>query len=237
MKTKKNTILFLIYNIIIFFITHHLMIYLHEWTHGLFAWLGGYKSSPFAIYYGKDWLTLWDINEAVDYSKILSDGKNGWMALIALSPTIMEAIYFLIALKVLSLPAIKKRTLLYSFFFWFSLFSLAEFYSYIPIRTLSGEGDIYNFLYASHLSYGWVLIPGTLFVIWGVYRLFFVEPFSRNLQIHTKIGRFFTYLFIVALFFGYYGGVGFLHPYPIDHLLSLISWILIPILMILLLVV
>ncbi len=50
----------------------------------------------------------------------------------------------------------------------------------------------------------------------------------KVLRINSKAGQWAFLSANILLFFGYYGAVGFMEPYPIDQKLSLISWILIP---------
>ena len=221
---------------LIAFIAHHAMVYFHEWIHGTVAWLTGYKSHPFAIHYGEKWFTLWDIDEAVPYQQILADGKPSVMAAIAIAPLIFQALLFILGLKLLNMSSIQNRRWVFAFLFWMTFFQLAEIYCYIPIRTFAPKDDVFNFLLATGLSPWFVAIPGTLFVLWGVYRLLTFEVFRACdcLQITSKVGRVTFVLATVLLFFGYYGAVGFTMPDEISHTLSLASWALVPITLILL---
>ena len=209
------------------------MTFMHEWTHGLIAWLGGYKSSPFAIHYSSNWWTLWGIDEAVPYQTILSAGKKGLVAAIAIAPMIDGFIFFLIGLKLLSLQSIQKRWVLFSFVYWWTWMEIAEIYSYIPIRTFAQQDDIYNFLHATGLSPWLVFILGTPLVIWGYQKMIRVEEdrACRILAIRRKWGRF-MFLFITLMIgFWYYGGIAFIFVYPEikGNILSWISLALIPI--------
>lgn len=217
--------------ILIGFIAHHTTIYFHEWVHGTVAWLTGYKSHPFAIHYGERWFTLWDIDEAVPYHQILADGKPAVMAAIALAPMIFQAILFILGLQLLSMPNIQKKRWVFAFVFWMTFFQLADLYCYIPIRTFAPKDDIFNFLFATGLSPWIVAIPGSLFVVWGIYRLLSFEVFRACdcLKITSKAGRAAFIVAIVLLFFGYYGAIGFTMPNEMSHMLSKISWALVPI--------
>src|SRR5262245_48146925 len=64
----------LVFSIVLLFllwVAHHIAVYVHEWTHASVAWAAGYKNSPFAIHYGTEWVTLWDIHEDVPYENII----------------------------------------------------------------------------------------------------------------------------------------------------------------------
>lgn len=198
---------FLLITILIIFCAHHLMIYVHEWIHGTVAWLGGYKTTPFDIHYGEKWITLLDIDEMVDYPQLLAKGKNGLSAAIAITPTLVGMILFLFGLWLLHNHSIQRKKWIFSFCYWFTLFELSEVYAYIPIRTFAKYGDIYNFLLAMNLSPWTVFIPGTLFVIWGIYHFLSLEAprASKVLNIPSKSGRFFFLFATLIFFFGYWG--------------------------------
>lgn len=221
---------FVILLLCIGFLAHHAMIYFHEWIHGTVAWLTGYKAHPFDIHYGEQWFTLWDIEEAVPYPQILADGKPLVMAAIAIAPLIVQAILFIWGLKLLNTPKIQQRRWLFAFVFWMTFFQLAEIYCYIPIRTFAPKDDIFNFLFATGLSPWLVAIPGTFFVLWGIYRLLTFEVFRAcdYLKITSKVGRVAFVLTLVLLFFGYYGAIGFTMPDEASHTLSTISLGLVP---------
>jgi hypothetical protein len=207
------------------------MVYFHEWVHGTAAWLTGYKSHPFAIHYGEQWFTLWDIDEAVPYQKILADGRPSVMAFIAISPIVCQALVFILGLHLLKNLNIQKRRWLFALTYWFTFFELAEIYAYIPIRTFAPKGDVYNFLLTTELSPWIVAIAGTLFVIWGIYRMLVIEVPRACccLHISSKAGYAAFLITTVCIFFGYYGGVGSWMPDPTSQMLTKISWIMVPI--------
>lgn len=214
--------------LVILWVAHHSAVYIHEWTHGTVAWLTGYKSSPFAIHYGSKWFTLWDIDDAVAYDQILADGKPGVVAAIAIAPLLLQAVLFLVGLKLVQRAAFNRWA--YTFVYWFTLFEICEIYAYIPIRTFTPHADVYHFLYATGLSPWVVAIPGTLFAFWGIRRMLVIEaPQACSiLAIKSKVGQWAFLSANILLFFGYYGAVGFMEPYSIDQNLSLISWAFIP---------
>lgn len=224
----KGIIVFL-YLLVALFVAYHAAVYIHEWTHGTVAWICGYKSSPFDIHYGTEWIALLDIDQNVNTAKIFADGRPNVVAAIAIAPTLLGAALFLVGLKLLHKRVFQGKWV-FPYLYWFTLIWLAEFYGYIPIRTFAGEPnksqDVFDFLLAMNWSPWAVAIPGTLFVIWGVYRFFWKEfPSScHSMEIHSKWGRSVLLFFSLLYMFGYTGGVGFTEPYRIAHLLSLVSW-------------
>jgi hypothetical protein len=109
---------------------------------------------------------------------------------------------------------------------------IAEIYSYIPVRTFAERDDIFNFLRATGFSPWVVLIPGTLFVAWGLQRMIRVEEpkACKILQLEGKIDRFAFLLITLLICFWYYGGFAFIFVYPgiIKNIFSWISLVLIP---------
>lgn len=217
---------FALFLFVLLFISHHMMVYIHEWTHGFVAWLAGYKNSPFDIHYGVRWFTLWDIDEAVNYRQIYADGKSYMVAWIAIAPMLLQMILFPIGLKILSLSRIQKIWWLFAFFYFFTLVILAEIYCYIPIRTFSQTDDMFNFLTATGRSPWVIAVPGTLYVIWGMYNILTrqVHRAYSSLHISTKSGRFTFKLATLVIFFGYFGAVGFTKPDIVSRSLSWTSW-------------
>lgn len=214
--------------LVILWIAHHTSVYIHEWTHSTVAWLTGYKNSPFAIHYGSDWLTLWDIDEAVSYEQLLADRKLGVMAAIAITPLLLQAVLFLVGLRWLQRTYLNRW--IFAFVYWFTLLEICEVFSYIPIRTFTQHGDVYHFLYATGISPWFIAIPGTLFAFWGVHRMLVREaPYACSvLAINSKTAKWAFLSANILLFFGYYGAVGFMTPYCIDQRLSFISCVFIP---------
>jgi len=220
--------------VIVIFLAHHLSMLLHEWTHGTFAWIFGYKTNPFAIYYG-DW-TLLDAWELVDYKAILAKGKGWIVAIIGISPIIVGATLYLIGIKVLSIPKIKNIKLLWYFLFWFTLSNLGQVLDYVPVRTFTNysngllDGDIGHFLQGLHLSPWVIFFPGTIFVIIAIWEFFKVEV--PQLYAVMEISSFHRkwYLLVVLLYlFAWYGASGF-HSSAISKDFSRLSILMIPIL-------
>jgi hypothetical protein len=232
MSRKVGKTPFWVATAILIILSHHVMTFLHEYTHGFAAWLGGYKSNPFDIHYQCNWITLWGIDEAVPYREILAAGKNGLTATIAIAPMIDGFIFFLIGLKLLSLPKFQKRWMLFSFVFWFTVNEIGEIYSYIPVRTFFGRDDIFNFVQATGLSPWVVFIVGTPFVVWGLQRMIRIEELraSTVLRIEGKVGRFMFLFIVLMICFWYYGGMAFVFVYPqiVTYPLCWISLALIP---------
>lgn len=210
------------------FLAHHTVVYLHEWTHGFVAWISGYKTSPFHIHYGSEWLTLWDIDESVNYQKIYADGKATVVAVIAIAPVLLQVLLTTLGLRILKSTSVQKNRRLFLITFLMTFFFLAETYAYVPIRTFSQSEDIYNFLTATSLSPWSIAIPGTLFVFWGALSFFklILPRLFATLKIEKSRSQFCVKLTMLFILLGYYGGVGFIKDDSMSHALSQTSWMI-----------
>ncbi|WP_126720610.1 hypothetical protein [Lucifera butyrica] len=221
--------------IITIFLAHHLSMLLHEWTHSTIAWIYGYKASPFDIYYG-DW-TLLSAWELIDYKSILAEGKGKIVSIIAISPIILGGILYLLGVMLLSKRQIKNNKILWYFLFWFTLSNLGQVLDYIPIRTFTAyhdgllRGDIGHFIQGLNLSPWIVFIPGTLFVVMGVWEVLKFEV-SRAYVVmgvsDLRTRKRLLFLVLAYLFF-WYGSSGF-HVSFISDVFSCISILAVPVL-------
>jgi hypothetical protein len=215
------------------FVAHHLSCLLHEWTHDTVAWLFGYKKGPFDIYYG-DW-TLLHVDEDVDYKRILSDGRDGVMSLIAIAPIILGGVLLLIGVALTRLQQIQRLRLLWYFLFWFMVSNLGQVLDYIPIRTFVTysdgilRGDIGHFVQGLHISPWAVFFPGTVFVVAGVFWLLRYElPRTYVVMGSTQTPRTVILAFALVYLFFYFGMAGWTYSFP-SRVLGLVSLTLIPV--------
>lgn len=225
-----NQIITLFLHLIFIFIALHIVVYIHEWTHGIVAWLFGYKSSPFDIYYGNDWIFLSDINEAVNYPSIYADQKKYVVGLIAIAPMLIDACLFILGLFFIKKWNVLKSRLAAFLIYWITLMALADIYAYIPIRTFAKSEDIFNFCHSTGISNFAVAFTGGAFVCWGFFQFFW--KLRDKIHIQMKIENVWSHqsllLLSLFLFFVYFGGVGFLQPNTTAHFLSFFSWALFP---------
>lgn len=228
----KKSLQFWLLTVVMILLAHHVMTFLHEWTHSFIAYLTGYKNAPFDIQYPTNWITLWGIDEAVPYDQIVGESRYGLAAIIAIAPMISGGIFFIIGLCLLSFPYIQRKSWCFSFIYWWTLMEIAEIYSYIPVRTFAPRDDIFIFLQTTKFSPWVVLIPGTLFAGWGLQRMIRVEGANvcEFFYLEGKVHRFMFLLITLLVCFWYYGGFAFIFVYPgvVYNIFSWISLILIP---------
>ena len=157
-----------------------LAVFLHEWLHGLLAWVFGYKTSPFAITYGGFSLgnILWQqVDQNVNDSAIALIGHPYIAGIILVAPPMLING----GLGFLSLWILTRKKITN---YWFSLFvyffmlwNIGEFYSYGCLRSFSSHADVGLFLQYFDLSPWVVFAPCLYLCLWAYYIIFVkVQP-------------------------------------------------------------
>jgi hypothetical protein len=87
-KLTADNIRFALKTFFLVLFTHAIAFLLHECTHSFLAWIGGFKSNPLALDYGrptlKNSILLGEVEENVDYKQIIASGNGIWGGVIAL---------------------------------------------------------------------------------------------------------------------------------------------------------
>jgi len=164
MKLKN---IFITFFIVI--VSYYLCVLPHEWSHGLIAWLLGFKTSPFHVRYGG--LLLLHCDESVPYDKILASGLGTQAALIGIAGITYNAFMVLLSFLCLNWNEVNNRPIAHRFFYWFATFNLCPIIGYIPNGTFSTEGDVGRFVTGLHISPWFIFIPGTFLVSYLVFNL------------------------------------------------------------------
>ncbi len=227
--TQTRKILYLLLNVLIVWIAFDSAILIHEWTHGFVAWLNGAKSNPFNIFYG-DW-TLLNVDEDVDYPSLLKAGRNWAVACIAISPIILNLLLTLFSFNLMKKKSMQAKKLTYAFLLWFSAFNLAEFFSYIPIRTFTTHADIFNFNHALNNS-PWVIgiIGGLCAILLIAYFFLKMLPMAYKVLHINKLWVRIIYLLAMLFIFFIIGGYrGAEHYGSISAIMGTVSIIMIPV--------
>ena len=222
-------------------LSHYLAVFPHEYAHSFMAWFLGYKSNPFALDYGgTSWLNillLAHIDENVNYSIIYSSGHPVYVSLIAFAGSgIANGLLFILSYFLLKNKKVKQKPYLFYFIFLFNLMNLGNFYDYVPIRTFSKSGDVYNFVTGLNIS-PWLvyIIIGYLvaFLIWQFFTKTLISAFV-NLDITTTTLRASLMIVSVCILFGFFGGFPYVYFIgqkiigDITYFLSATSFLAIP---------
>lgn len=210
---------------------HHLMVLFHEWSHSLVGWWFGVKAHPFDIYYG-DW-TLFHAEEDIDYEPLFQSSSPWQASLIAGAALLMNGFLFLLSRRGLHQSARRQQPFLTQACFWFTVFNLAELFSYLPLRAFSSGGDV------GHVETGlgipaWLgFVIGTPLIAWQLVGLLTNDLPTTYRVIGLKhVGSTIGYTSLtVSIIFGLYGSAplfyyGLLAPQTRWSLVSAVLWIL-----------
>ena len=208
-------LIFLVVTLLYFILTHYIALFAHEWTHGTVAWIFGYKSNPFNIYYGidkwKDLIIFPNVDEAVNYLGISFSGHPYIAGIIAITPPVItNGGLFLVFSYLSSFKSLQKRPWLYYFIFWLVIMNLGNWLDYIPVRTFSTHADIGNFIKGFGMSPWWVYIIGTYILIFFLWHFFKIQiPRAYEIMnINSTAGRAILLFIVLVTLFYFFGGTG-----------------------------
>ncbi len=220
-----------------FWITHYMAVFPHEFAHGLFASLFGFKNHFWQITYGgTSWpnlLFLVHIDQNVNNAAIHAAGKDWLIALIAFAgPGFGNGLTYGLSLWLLSMPSVKSRPCLFYFFFWWNVNSIGNFLDYVPSRTFASHGDMGLITYGLHISPWWLMFVlgyPIIFVVWHFYSNTLLKTYTV-LQLNSKIAQLALLAAVSYLLFALYGAVGQYGYGSISNFVSLLStWLVGPV--------
>lgn len=237
-KTVSISPIKLIFLTVIFILlSHYLIVFIHEYSHAVTAWLLGYKNSPFDINYGgTSWsnlLLLSDIDQKVNNDLIYSLGHPGHVALIAFAGPGIVIVLFFITLWLIQINKIKTHPYLLYFLFFCNLWCIGGTYAYVPVRTFTLQGtmvDVLDIEQALHISPWWIyFFIGYLvvFMMWQFFSKILISIYTY-VNISSTTARASLMIICVLLLFGYCGLAGFWNHGEISHFISVTSIFAIP---------
>lgn len=171
--TIGNSIQIFMSNLIAIVVAYYVAILLHEWGHGTVAWLYGVKSSPFDVQYG-GWLLL-HADENVTYTNLINSGRGVAAALIGIAGASVSLILAMISFILLSRISLQNHRATFIFTYWFLIINMIPLVQYFSISTFSSEGDVGRFIHGLNISGWYVFIPGTVFIIFSLWKILTIE--------------------------------------------------------------
>ncbi len=217
---------------------YYICICLHEWGHGTAAWLYGVKSSPFAVNYG-GWALL-HVDENVDYDTLMANRHGVAAAIIGICGPAVSVIMFILSLLCLKQKGVQRHIVFYSFCFWVLIIDMTPILQYFMLTPFSSEGDTGRFVIGLNISPLWIFIPGALFVIFGLTRIFHTEvprayaviPIKSNLGRRALLlmSLIFIFIWIYLMSFNPLTDPGSSEK---SKIAALLSFLMVPILLIL----
>jgi len=223
--------LFIIVNLLLFWLLHAIAFFSHEFAHSFTAFILGWKKNPLALNYGDatpgNILLQLNIDENVDYAPIFSSNNGVIAAIIAVAGMLIGngLIDYPIA-RIGLQRAIENNTRVWGlFFFWFWVTCVGNFISYVPVRTFSPHGDMHTVCEGLHCQ-PWLIaivlgIPLVYFLIHFVVKIL---PAAVSWLYPAQTGK---QVFIIVLtslvLFGFYGIAGIAGQGPEAHIMSVLS--------------
>lgn len=96
--------------------------------------------------------------------------------------------------------------------FWFLFMQLANVYDYVPIRVAASDGDVRQWIRATHMSPYVVYIVVGYLVLWAVvdlYRKVLPDTLAAS-RVDASAGRAIVLVIVTVIFFGYFAAPGLL---------------------------
>lgn len=212
---------------VILLLTHYVAVIPHEFAHSITAWLLGIKPEPGNITWGGSSLTnvllLWDINENIDYTAAFAAGKGAAVAVVAFAgPGLINGGFYLLSRSMIMRPWFAARPVASYVLFWFLWINLANVYCYVPLRTISDDGDVHHFLLGTGLSPWWVYGVVGVLVLVGM-----VDAYRRVLPHAAAVSGFSTptlrailLILTTLLMFAYYALPALWESDPVSQFLG-----------------
>ncbi len=169
----ENPILIFLQNLVAAIIAYYIALLLHEWGHGVVAWLYGLKHSPFDIQYG-GWF-LQNADEHVDYDMLFNMGRNFAAGLIGIAGPIVSVTLVIICLILLNHKSFQHNSVKFIFIYWLLVINMIPTIQYFTVSTFLPGGDTGHFANGLKISAWWIFIPGTIFNIYLIRRILKLE--------------------------------------------------------------
>ncbi len=151
---------------------HYLAVLPHECMHSFVAWASGFKSDPFDIHWGGgspgNILLLYNIDEKVDYKAAYAAGKGASVAAAVLAGPGTNAVLYLLIRFAAPLWRTSTRPHVAHLAFWFQFMQLANVYDYVPVRVAASDGDVGQWVRATHMSPWLIYVVVGYLVLWAM---------------------------------------------------------------------
>ena len=115
--------------------------------------------------------------------------------------------------------------------FWFVFMNVANLYDYVPIRVAASNGDVWQWIQATHMSAWWVYGLVGAFVLWVMtdfYRTVLPQSLDAS-RIDTAVGRALVLVTATAIMFAYFATPGLVQSDDVSPSIGGTSLLLIPV--------
>jgi hypothetical protein len=194
-SARQSAIFWLLF-VVLLWIAHALIYFLHEFGHSFVAWISGYKANPLALDYGHfsifNLLLQADVDENVNYGPIFAAGKGQLAALIAAAGVLVNVVLYFASRRLFTLCRSQNWKTTGLFAFLLCLMNVGNFLDYVPVRTFTTHADMATLEKGQQISPWWVVTVAGIPFAWAIapvlYKLLpetrqFLFPDSRLRQI------------------------------------------------------
>jgi hypothetical protein len=219
-------------------LAHYLAVLPHEFLHSFVAWATGIKSNPFDLHWGGgsvgNILLLYNIDEKVDYKAAYAAGEAASVAAAAIAGLVANVVLYLVIRFAAPLWRTSRRPFVAYLAFWFLFMQLANIYDYVPIRVAASDGDVGQWVRATHMSPWLIYVVVGYVVLWAMvdfYRVVMPEALDSS-GIASPASRAVVLVIATVVMFTYFAWPGLLEDGLLSVFIARTSLLLIPVVLI-----
>ena len=219
-------------------LAHYLAVLPHEFLHSFVAWATGIKSNPFDLHWGGasvgNILLLYNIDEKVDYKAAYAAGEGASVAVVAMAGVATNVVLYLVIRFAAPLWRTSTRPFVAYLAFWFLFMQLANVYDYVPIRVAASDGDVGQWVRATHMSPWLIYVVVGYLVLWAMidlYRVVMPDALDSS-GITSPASRAVVLVIATVVMFTYFAWPGLLENGLLSVFIARTSLLLIPVILV-----
>jgi hypothetical protein len=81
------------------------------------------------------------------------------------------AFFVVVCFILLNYKVFQRSTAKFAFTYWFLIINMIPLVQYLTISTFSSQGDVGRFIHGLNISAWWIFLPGTIFIIFSIWRI------------------------------------------------------------------
>jgi hypothetical protein len=227
--SPRQTAIFWLLFVVLLWIAHALIYFLHEFGHSFAAWIFGYKPNPLALHYGHlsiaNLLFQADVDENVNYGPIFAAGKSPLASLIAAAGVLVNVVLYFVSRLFFTVCRRRDWKTIGLFAFLLCLMNAGNFLDYVPVRTFTTHADMATLEKGLQISPWWIVTVAGIPFAWAIGHFFYklLPQARRFLFSDSRLRQIALVLASCFLMFGYYGAAGIRGYGEVSHRISLFS--------------
>lgn len=143
----------------------------------------------------------------------------------------MNALMYLLTHFVAPLWRTASRVVVAYLTFWFLFMNVANLYDYVPIRVAAANGDVWQWIQATHVSFWWIYAILGALVLWKIvdfYRTVLPQSLDTS-GIDGPQARAIVLVTATALLFAYFASPGLAQTDNVSLFIGRTSLLLVPV--------